>query len=183
MKTKKIIAGAAAMLAVSSVVAGAAMAQLTVTQSKIFADGFGRARVGMTVKEVSKIAGTRLVSLSGAPIQNKGCLYVKPVHTPTGVEFMLTDGRISRIDVTKNTKITTVSGARIGDTESRIKSLYPGQIQVTPHKYVKGGHYLTFTSKEPLYKNYRVVFETDGKRVTQYRAGKLPEVEFVERCG
>ncbi|BDA68482.1 hypothetical protein CAL7716_026480 [Calothrix sp. PCC 7716] len=95
---------------------------------------------------------------------------------------MLTDGRISRIDVTKNTKITTVSGAKIGDTESRIKSLYPGKIQVTLHKYVKGGHYLTFISKEPLYKNYRVVFETDGKRVTQYRAGKLPEVEFVERC-
>jgi hypothetical protein len=181
MKSKGIIAGAFSVLAASSVVAGAAMAQLT-TESKVFADGFGRARVGMTVKEVAQAAGTRLVSSSGKPIQNKGCFYVKPEKGPSGVEFMLTDGRISRIDVFKNTQITTVSGARIGDTESRIKSLYPGQIKVTPHEYVQGGHYLTFTSKQPLYKNYRVVFETDGKRVTQYRAGKLPEVEFTEGC-
>lgn len=156
--------------------------QLT-TQSKVFADGFGRAKVGMTVKEARNASGTRLVALNGGQIQNRGCFYVKPQGGPQGVELMLTDGKISRVDVVKNKQITTVSGAKIGDTEARIKSLYPGQIKVTPHKYISGGHYLTFTSKYPLYKNYRVVFETDGQRVTQYRAGKLPEVEFIERCG
>ena len=29
---------------------------------------------------------------------------------------------------------------------------------------------------------YRLVFETDGERVTRYRAGRLPEVEWVEGC-
>lgn len=182
MNTTKIIAGATAILTGSSVVAGAATAQLT-TQSKVFTDGFGSAKVGMTVKKAQSATGTRLVSLSGAPIESKGCFYVKPEKAPTGVEFMLTDGIISRVDVAKNTKISTASGAKIGDTESRIKSLYPGQIKVTPHKYIKGGHYLTLTPKESKYKNYRVIFETDGKRVTQYRAGRLPEVENVERCG
>lgn len=182
MNTTKITVSTAVILTVSSVAAGAALAQLT-TQSKVSPDGFGNAKVGMTVKKASQSAGTRLVSLSGAPVESKGCSYVKPEKAPTGVEFMLTDGLISRVDVTKNTKITTASGAKIGDTESRIKSLYPGKIQVSPHKYVQGGHYLTVTPKEAKYKNYRIVFETDGKRVTQYRAGKLPEVENVERCG
>ncbi len=183
MKSKnQMLAGTAALLAVSTIVVGAGVAQSQLTtQSKVFADGFGRARVGMTVKQVNDVAGTRLVSLDGKPIQSKGCFYVKPKE-PQGVQFMLTDGRIARVDIVNNKQITTVSGAKIGDTEAKIKSLYPGQIKVTPHKYVPGGHYLTFTSSYPLYKKYRVVFETDGNRVTRYRAGQLPEVEFVEGC-
>jgi hypothetical protein len=95
---------------------------------------------------------------------------------------MVTDGRISRVDIWRDSRVTTFSGAGIGDTEARIKALYPGKIQVSPHKYVRGGHYLTFVPKDRSDSNYRLVFETDGNRVTQYRAGKLPEVEFVEGC-
>ena len=29
---------------------------------------------------------------------------------------------------------------------------------------------------------FEVVFETDSQRVTRYRAGRLPEVEYVEGC-
>ena len=42
--------------------------------------------------------------------------------------------------------------------------------------------YLTYVPKDKSDRNYRVVFETDGKRVLGFRAGKLPEVEFVEGC-
>jgi hypothetical protein len=179
----KILKGTGVLLALSSILVGAGVAQSQLTtQAKVFADGFGRAKVGMTVNVANSAAGTRLVSLDGKKIQTKGCSYVKPKTAPQGIQFMLTDGRIARVDVVKNKQITTVSGAKIGDTEAKIKSLYPGKIKVTPHKYVTGGNYLTFTPDSPNYKNYRVVFETDGNRVTQYRAGKLPEVEFVEGC-
>jgi hypothetical protein len=179
----RILTGTAILLALSSIAVGAGVAQSQLTtQSKIFVDGFGRAKVGMTVNAASSAAATRLVSLDGKKILSKGCSYVKPKTEPQGIQFMLTDGRIARVDVVNNKQITTVSGAKIGDTEAKIKSLYPGKIKVTPHKYVTGGHYLTFTSDSPNYKNYRVVFETDGNRVTRYRAGKLPEVEFVEGC-
>lgn len=30
--------------------------------------------------------------------------------------------------------------------------------------------------------NYRVIFETDGQKVVRYRAGKLPEVGYIEGC-
>jgi hypothetical protein len=52
---------------------------------------------------------------------------------------MVVGDRIAKVDVWKNKSITTLSGAKIGDTEAKIKSLYPGQIQVTPHKYVPAG--------------------------------------------
>jgi hypothetical protein len=154
-----------------------AKAQLT-NQSKLFINGIGAVKVGMTVPQAAKAAGVRLVGDS----PNNNCYYVKPQGEPKNLLFMVTGGRISRIDVRQNKQITTLKGAKIGDTEARIKSLYPGQIQVTSHKYVKDGHYLTFIPKDRANRNYRVVFETDGKLVTDFRAGKLPEVEYVEGC-
>ncbi|MDZ8025566.1 MAG: hypothetical protein RMX35_18795 [Nostoc sp. DcaGUA01] len=175
----RLIASVLLTFALSSVTVGTVIAQTKLTnQSKLFTNGIGQVRVGMTVSQASKAAGTRLV---GDP-PNKYCYYVKPEWDPKNVGFMVTEGRISRVDVWRDGKITTLKGAKIGDTEARIKSLYPGQIKVTPHNYVQGGHYLTFVPKDQSDQNYRVVFETDGKRVTQIRSGKLPEVEYVEGC-
>ncbi|MEH1888212.1 MAG: hypothetical protein V7K92_01715 [Nostoc sp.] len=166
-------------LALSSVTVGTVIAQTKLrNQLKLFINGIGQVRVGMTVSQAAKAAATKLV---GDP-PNNSCYYVKPQNEPKNLLFMVTKGRISRVDVRQNTQITTLKGAKIGDTEAQIKSLYPGQIKVTPHKYVQGGHYLTFIPKDRANQNYRVVFETDGKRVTQFRSGKLPEVEFVEGC-
>jgi len=165
-------------LAVSSVTVGTVLAQVKLTsQSKVSINGIGPIQVGMTVSQAAQAGSIRLVK---SPGQNNSCYYVNPQGEPQEVGFMVTDGTISRVDVRKNSRITTLSGAKIGDTEARIKSLYPGQIQVTPHKYVQNGHYLTFIPKDGS--NYRVVFETNGKRVTEFRSGKLPEVEFVEGC-
>ncbi|MEA5602076.1 hypothetical protein [Nostoc sp. UHCC 0252] len=166
-------------LFLSSLSVGIVTAQTRLTnQSKLFINGIGAVQVGMTVSQAAKAAGTKL---AGDP-PNNNCYYVKPQNQPKNLSFMVTKGRISRVDVRQNTQITTLKGGKIGDTEAQIKSLYPEQIQVTPHKYVQGGHYLTFIPKDRADQNYRVVFETDGKRVTQFRSGKLPEVEFVEGC-
>ncbi len=170
-------------LAVAVVAIGATSAQTKITnQSKVAINGIGGIKVGMTVAEASRASGTKLVS-SGDYVE-KSCYYVQPQGAPKGLGFMVTDGRIARVDVYENKSITTLSGAKIGDTETRIKSLYPGQIKVTPHEYTgyMGGHYLTYVPKDKSDRNYRVVFETDGKRVTNFRAGKLPEVEYVEGC-
>ncbi|MBW4427743.1 MAG: hypothetical protein KME50_25690 [Nostoc desertorum CM1-VF14] len=175
----KLLTIASLTLAVSSLTVGTVVAKAKLTnQAKLFINGIGTVRVGMTVSQAAKAAGTRL---AGDP-PNNNCYYVKPQNEPKNISFMVTKGRISRVDVRQNTQITTLKGAKIGDTEAQIKSLYPEQIQVTPHKYVQGGHYLTFIPKDRADQNYRVVFETDGKLVTQFRSGKLPEVEFVEGC-
>ncbi len=171
-------------LAVAVVAIGANTAQTKISnQAKVATNGIGSIRVGMTVAEASIASGTKLVSTGDYAIE-RGCYYVQPQGTPKGLYFMVSDGRIARVDVDDKSSITTLSGAKIGDTEARIKALYPGQIKVSPHKYTgdSGGNYLTFIPKDKSDRNYRVVFETDGKRVLRFRSGKLPEVEFVEGC-
>jgi hypothetical protein len=181
MHTNKLIfSSVVGVGAVISLTMGTALAQIQLTnQSKLTVNGIGSVKVGMTLKQASISAGTTLVRGNG---YDNSCYYVTPRNKAADVSFMVTSGRIARIDVSRKSPITTLSGAKIGDTEAKIKSLYPGKIKVEPHNYVSGGHYLVFTPKDAEYKNYRLVFETDGKRVTLIRAGKLPEASYVEGC-
>ena len=146
-------------------------------QSKVFINGLGAVRVGMTIAQASKAAGTKLVTSGKEPL----CSYYTLQNGTKDIAFKVNKGRISGVDIFKG-KIATASGARIGDTEARIKALYPGQIKVSTNPYNTKGHYLTFVPKDKSDKNFGVVFETDGKRVTQYRSGKQPEIHFVEGC-
>jgi hypothetical protein len=109
-----------------------------------------------------------------------GCGYARLTKAPAGLAVMLEGGKIARFEV-RNGGIKTAEGAGIGDSEARIKSLYGATVASTPHKYVQGGHYLTVTPTAGS--SNRIVFETDGSKVTEYRSGKTPEVEQVERCG
>ena len=43
----------------------------------------------------------------------------------------------------------------------------------------RAGHYLTVRTRD---KKFAIVFETDGARVTEIRAGGVPSVEYVEGC-
>lgn len=163
-------------------------------QAKLAIDGIGPIRVGMTIAQAEKSAGVQLVE-KGARAGSGGCYFLSSKSGPADLGFMVisnrederidrTRDRIARVDVYRNSRITTVSGAKIGDTEARIKSLYAGKIQVTPHKYTRdqGGRYLTFVPSDAADRNYRLIFETLNGRVTRFRSGKLPEVEFVEGC-
>ncbi len=115
-------------------------------------------------------------NLTGAPsAQQEACYYLQPEDGPSGVLFMVSDGRIARVDVREGA-IATAEGARVGDSEERIQTLYPGRVTVTPHKYVEG-NYLTVADGD-----HRLLFETEAGKVTRYRAGRLPEVEWVEGC-
>jgi hypothetical protein len=137
--------------------------------------GIGPIRAGMTVAQANAaIGGGFAAPKSGT----SGCTYAVLTKAPRGLWVMLQDGRVARVEV-RSGSIATSTGARIGDSESRVKQLYPG-IASTPHKYVAGGHYLTVTGSDPA---NRIVFETDGSKVTTFRSGRTPEVENVEGCG
>jgi hypothetical protein len=53
--------------------------------------------------------------------------------------------------------------------------------EVEPHKYTDGP-YLVLHPAAAAGSAYRIVFETDGRRVTRHRAGTRPQVEYVEGC-
>jgi hypothetical protein len=72
------------------------------------------------------------------------CSYVQSTRLPDGVWLMVVDDTVRRIDVLSNV-VAADRGARIGDTEERIRSLYDGAIQTLPHKYTSG-HYLVIAA-------------------------------------
>jgi hypothetical protein len=169
-----------------------AQPQLT-EQSKLAIDGIGPIRVGMTVAQAEKSANVTLIEKGGRA--GTSCYYLWPKTGPQGLGLMVispseekpilrNQDRIARVDIFNNSPMTTLRGAKIGNTEAQIKALYPGQIQVTTHQYTgtQGGHYLTFIPKDAADKDYRIVFETLKGRITQFRSGKLPEVGYVEGC-
>jgi hypothetical protein len=149
-----------------------------VSDTTVHATGFGPVRAGMTPAEAERALGGRLAVL-GPPMEP--CHYIVVDGAHPGVAFMVIDGRIARVDVERTSTVRTAEGAGNGDSEERIHSLYAGRVEVQPHKYVDG-HYLIVRPTAPADSGHRIIFETDGRQVTSYRAGRLPEVRWIEGC-
>lgn len=142
-------------------------------------DGLGQIQVGMTLDEAVNMG-----LLSENPNMKTACDYVFPAvgaGIPDGVSVMVVKGKVARIDVDTGS-VTTEEGAKIGDSEDKVKSLYGDDLQVRPHKYINNGHYLVVPG-DSASAGKELLFETDGQHVTSFRAGRLPEVEWVEGCG
>lgn len=137
--------------------------------------GAGPVRIGMELSELAPHLASSVDTGSVDPF----CDYVAMAEAPDSLGFMVVDRRLVRIDVWGGAT-PTGEGARIGDSEARILSLY-GRVERQPHKYTDG-HYLVVMPLAPSDTLHRYVFETDGERVTQYRAGVHPQVALVEGC-
>jgi hypothetical protein len=111
-----------------------------------------------------------------------GCTYLKSGALPANVELMFEGRRAVRIEVGSREAGQTASGARVGDSEGRIKAIYKDRIQVEPDQYDPDGHNLVFVPADATDKQYRLLFETDGKKVTGIRAGFRAPVGYVEGC-
>ena len=141
--------------------------------------GYGPVHSGMTLAQATQVGGRAF----GEPqMGSEECDYFLFAGDSVqgSAHFMVVNGQIARVDVNDST-ISTVEGARIGDTEQRIMELYPNRVTVQPHKY-SDGHYLVITPSSPADSGFRIIFETDSQRVTTYRAGRMPEVEYIEGC-
>ena len=136
--------------------------------------GIGSLKAGMSLDEANVILHGDL----DVPANPGECTVVKKKGDPKGIAVMVENGIVTRVNVT-GPSVTTVEGAKIGDTEERVKSLYPGQVTVQPHKYTTG-HYLVVTP--PNAGEHRIIFETEGGKVTRFRSGKMPSVGYVEGC-
>lgn len=141
---------------------------------KVRPTGIGSVSAGMTLSEVNSILGVTLNPAS------RSCEMVHPPKAPGGVSLMVQNDTVVRVDV-DSAYVTTAEGVGIGDTEEVVKSTYTGRVTTQPHKYVPGSNYLIISAAGDA--KHKLIFETDGKLVTRYRAGRVPEVEWVERCG
>jgi hypothetical protein len=150
----------------------------SVSEVPLNQDGLGPIQIGMTLADAVNMG-----ILNENPNLKTDCDFVYPAigaGVPDNVGVMVVKGKIARIDVDTGS-VTTEDGAKIGDTEEKLKSIYDGDLQIEPHKYVPGGHYMIVMG-DSASAGKAIVFETNGKIVTNFRAGRLPEVKWVEGC-
>ncbi|HEU5175112.1 MAG TPA: hypothetical protein VFT96_10200 [Gemmatimonadaceae bacterium] len=140
-------------------------------------DGAGPVRVGMTLEAAGRVLGE---SLRADYDVFEGCDFVVPATAPLGVSLMVLSDTVVRVDIDTGA-VATHEGIRIGDTEARVLEAYRGQVTVDAHPY--GGpvwHYLIVDP--PGDTLHRMIFETDGTRVTSLRAGLRDAVDLIEGC-
>jgi hypothetical protein len=158
-------------------------------ESRLAFDGIGPVKVGMTLAEASAAVGKPVEVDPDYVLDN--CAYAETAGGPKGLSFMvLRDAerdpwRIVRVDVDDESRIATLSGIRIGATEAEVKRIYgapgrTGTITVENHVYVDGGHYISYDDDGPA--GLRMLFETDGQKVTRFRSGRQGPVGYVEGC-
>lgn len=119
------------------------------------------------------------------PPQADGCYYLYPADTQlaTGrhpIGFMVDGSAFRRIDV-DDASLIAPGGGRVGMSTHEIATLYTQRLQVQPHKYVDGAHYLRVPDAGGS--DSVLVFETDvGGRVNRWRIGHPPQIDYVEGC-
>jgi hypothetical protein len=163
-----------ATVAVSDTVPDTAAADSVAPDWTVRTDGIGPIRVGRPLAEASRTLGEPLV------VRARDCDHVTPTRTPAGVRFMVVRDTVVRIEV-DSAGVRTVDGAQVGDSESRVLELYGTRARIEPHKYTyPNGHYLVIAPPgDPV---HRLIFETLDGRVTMFRAGRVPSVQWAEGC-
>jgi hypothetical protein len=163
---------------VAAIAEGATAAAVAADTQASFA-GYGDMKLGSTVDEAKAAWGGEL---NGKPSEGSTCYYLTPkwVKKASDFAFMAEDGKFVRYDVGTD-KEAAPGGGKVGMSTEELQKLYNGALQSTPHKYVEGGHYLSIAASGVA--PSRLVFETDAAgKVTAWRVGLTPQVDYVEGC-
>jgi hypothetical protein len=160
-------------------VAESAPAQGIATAGQAGFAGYGDMKLGSTVDEAKAAWGGEL---NGKPNEGSTCYYLTPkwVKKPSDFAFMAEDGKFVRYDVGTD-KEAAPGGGKVGMTVEELQKLYRNALQSSPHKYVDGGQYLSIAASGVA--PSKLVFETDAAgKVTAWRVGLTPQVDYVEGC-
>ncbi len=141
-------------------------------------DGYGDVKLGIAAGDMQAAWGGELGEV-GKDF-NAGCYFMTPAWVKQSADFafMVEDGKFVRYG-TQQVKYIAPGGGRIGMTKAQISALYPGRIEEQPHKYTDG-RYLRIKDAGT---GNALVFETDAAgKVTEWRVGMPPQVDYVEGC-
>ena len=144
--------------------------------STISTVGIDRVTFGMTVEAAQWAAGTQFT-----PVTPRGeCFLATPDDAPTGLTFWIVDSTVERVDV-DTPAITTRSGFGLGDTEEQIFAKWPDRIRAEPMAD-GSGNLLVYVPEDVSDRQFRVIFQTDGKQVIRFWSGRLPWAGWLHGC-
>ncbi|MGI8808962.1 MAG: hypothetical protein ACR2KK_14200 [Acidimicrobiales bacterium] len=148
--------------------------------SRLRLDGIGPIQVGMTLAEATVAAGFPV--RIDPRTELGGCAHAIADGGPQGVRFMVVEGRIVRVEVSRS-PILTLSGVGTGSTVDEVLATYPNRIRVQPNPYTGhlGGRDLFYVTDQAS-THLGLMFETDGERVRTFRSGFLGAVMAPEGC-
>jgi hypothetical protein len=108
-------------------------------------DSVGPIHLGMTLAEAQHASGLQFVEQpeAGEVVNWGACHYAWPANSGQlrlDLALVLHSGRIARIEVA-TPEIVTASGAHVGDTEARLRTLYAARLSNDAHGHllVSGG--------------------------------------------
>lgn len=142
--------------------------------------GYGDVRFGTLAADMGKAWGGELKELGKD--YNASCYFMTPVwvKTPAEFNFMIGEGKFVRYG-SDSAKIVAPGGGKVGVGVQELQALYHGALQSDPHKYVEGGQTLSLSASGVA--PAKLVFEVDAAgKVTAWRVGLAPQVDYVEGC-
>lgn len=159
--------------------AAAPMAPAATTQPANFS-GYGGATFGMDEASVRAAYGGTFVDTPA----NEGCYLLWPstAASPPESAFMFEAGKFVRYSTTSAAEAAP-GGGKVGMNEAQIDALYGDAVEKQPRKYVDG-KYLRI--EDAAGGSGVLIFETDdaqGSKVTSWRVGVEPQIDYVEGCG
>ncbi|WDS35584.1 lectin [Pseudoxanthomonas sp.] len=140
--------------------------------------GYGDLTLGSTAEQAKQAWGGELNS--STPSEAGACYQLTPkwATDKADVAFMIEGDHFVRYDVTTSSEVAP-GGGKVGMTEAELRALYGAKLQAIPHKYVEGGKYLSVEAAGGA----KLVFETDADgKVTSWRVGLPPQIDYVEGC-
>jgi len=140
--------------------------------------GLGPFRIGMSFTDAAAAYAGHLAREEGQ-VGRTYCALMP--DGPDGLLLMFSDDRLVRIDVL-GTEIASLSGARVGLGLESLVSLYGDRLVESPGEDEDGIRRFAFVPTDSADRELRMVFESDGQRVTRIRSGRIPEVEGPGGC-
>ncbi|MCB0881778.1 MAG: hypothetical protein KDC33_06120 [Thermoleophilia bacterium] len=181
MRSRALIIAAASAAAATAATAqtptptAPAPAPATPTLSR---NGLGPVTIGMTLAQAQRASGIRFRAPTG---DVPSCRYAISRDPRLGLALMVArQNRVVRLDLMRP-RYATAKGIRVGSTQKAVVTAYPTAV-VTRHKYLARGKEIWVGARPMARTGRAMVFETNGARVTNIRAGKLPQVGYVEGC-
>ena len=122
--------------------------------------------------------------VSGKPAAGSTCYYLAmdpPPDNGRGIRFMMEEGKFVRYDVDVPLHVAP-GDVVVGDDGDAVRKAFAGRVDDQPHKYIEGGRTLTVSA--PDGGAARLVFEIDAAgKISNWRIGVPPQVDYVEGCG
>lgn len=157
---------------------GASSNDVSACAAPVSAAGYCGVLIGMTA-DAAKAAYpgglNQFVTAADLAKEPDQCFELFVGEAGKGVSFLVEEGQVRRVDIPVGGPFT-VEGFGVGTPEADIRRKH-SDAKSSPNKYDETATDLSYAEGEG-----KVLFEIKGGKVQAFRAGSMPQVEYVEGC-